>query len=105
MDPLRLDVVPRGKGYVAESRIPAITALGNSPEEAAENARLMAVAHFAKDPRPITMIVRISQPGLHTIVMQPVLETFSLDTSAVKPDWRYMATVTNDGTTRATGSE
>jgi hypothetical protein len=104
MDPLRLVVTPRGKGYVAESQLPALTALGTSPEDAAENARLMAIAFFAKGPRPVTMIVRLSEPGINTIIMQPFLETFSLDASA-KSDWRYMASVSSDDAARIAGSE
>jgi hypothetical protein len=69
-DPLRIRVAPRGNGYVAESRSPEITALGSTPEEAAENARSMALALY-DDARPTTMLLRICEPGRETIVMQP----------------------------------
>jgi hypothetical protein len=95
MDQLRLDVIQRGKGYVAESRAPEITAVGASPEEAAENARLMAMALFTKDQRPTTLLVRVCEPGLCTIIMQPLERAFSLAVVGEKPAWRYMASVSN----------
>jgi hypothetical protein len=96
MDPFRLVVTPRGKSFVAESREPAVTALGSSAVEAAENARLAALAFFAKRPRPTVLIVRLSEPGLSTIVMQPLREVFSV-TREDTPNWRYIASVTDDG--------
>jgi hypothetical protein len=91
VDSLYLVVTPRGKGYVAESRALEITALGSSTEEAAENARLMAIALFAKGPRPSSLIVRFDEPGLHTILMQRIYERVSLAPLSEKPEWRYMA--------------
>jgi hypothetical protein len=43
MNSLCLTVVPRGTRFVAKSASPALTALGSTTEEAAENARLMAL--------------------------------------------------------------
>jgi len=105
MDTLRLDVTPRGKGYVAESRRPELTALGSSPEAAAENARLMAIALFATATRPTTLIVRLNEPEVCTIVMQPVEEPFSLAAPSERPDWRYIASVTNDGSSKEAAGE
>jgi hypothetical protein len=104
MDPLRLVVIPRGKGFVAESRDPAVTALGSSAEEATENARLAALALFEKGRRPDMLIVRLNEPGLCTIVMQPLQKTFSI-TADDKPEWRYIASVTNDGGPKKAASE
>jgi hypothetical protein len=99
MDALYLVVTPRGKGYVAESRALEITALGSSKEEAAENARLTAIALLAKGTRPASLIVHFNEPGLHTILMQPTGERVSLAPLAEKPAWRYMASITSDGVT------
>lgn len=96
MDPLRIVVALRGKSYVAESREPAITALGSSAVEATENARLAALALFAKRSRPTMLLVRLSEPGSCTIVMQPIEKAFSIAADD-KPEWRYIASVTNDG--------
>jgi hypothetical protein len=93
MDPLYLVVTPCGKGYVAESRVPDITALGASPQVAAENARLAVIAHLAMDARPFALILRVNEPGLRTIVMQPIDECISLTPIAEKSEWRYMASV------------
>jgi hypothetical protein len=105
MDTLRLDVTPRGKGYVAESHRPELAALGSSPEDAVENARLMAIELFARAPRPTTLIVRLNEPGVCTIVMQPVEKPFSLAAHGDKPEWRYMASVTNDGASKEAAGE
>jgi hypothetical protein len=103
MDQLRLLVTPRGKGYIAESRDPAVTALGSSAEEATENARRAALSLFSKGPRPTMLIVRLSEPGLRTIVMQPIDEPFSI-AGEDKPEWRYIASVTkDDGPQKAAG--
>jgi hypothetical protein len=104
MDPLRLVVIPRGKGFAAESRDPAVTALGSSAEEATENARLAALALFAKGLRPNMLIVRLNEPGLCTIVMQPLEKAFSI-TADTQPEWRYIASVTNDGGPKKAASE
>ncbi len=82
MGPLRIRVAPLGKGYLAESRMPQITAMGASAEEAAENARLMAVDvfnAFTNASYPSTLIVRIDEPGRNVIAMQSTLQPFSLD--------------------------
>jgi|GEM_PF-3994683 hypothetical protein len=96
MNTVRFDVSPRGKGYVAQSTTPAITALGASPEEAVESARLMALVLFAKGPRPEMLVVYLDEPGIRTIVMQPINKTFTLTTVAKETGWHYMASVTND---------
>ncbi|HEY8314636.1 MAG TPA: hypothetical protein VIG51_10775 [Candidatus Baltobacteraceae bacterium] len=82
MEPLRVRVTQLGTGYVAESYAPAITGLGSSPEEAAENARIKALAvfdAFARESQPATLIVRIDEPGRSAIAMQPMEKRFSLD--------------------------
>jgi hypothetical protein len=96
MDPLRLVVMPRGKRFVAESHDPAVTALGSSAEEAAENARLAALARLEKGRLPKMLIVRLNEPGVCTIVMQPLQKAFSITTDD-KPEWRYIASVTSSG--------
>ena len=81
MDPLRIHVMPLGRGYLAESRIPAVTALGASAEEAAENGRLMAIAvfdAFGSRAHPSTLIVRIDEQGRSAIAMQSIDKPFSL---------------------------
>ena len=93
MDSLCLTVVPYGKRFVAKSTSPALTALGPSPEEATENARLMAIALFATGPRPTMLIARINQPGLCTIIMQPLEKAFTIGSMVEKVGWRYMASV------------
>jgi len=95
MEPFRLNVVPRGKGYVAESRDPQLTALGSSPEEAAENARLMALALYVNGARQSTLIVRTNGPALCTIVMQPIDKPVTPVADGEELEWRYMASVTN----------
>ena len=95
MEPLRLNVMPRGKGYVAESRNPELTAVGSSPEEAAENARRMALALLANTAGPRTLIVRINEPGLRSIIMQPLDKRVFLAVAGEDLDWRYTASVTN----------
>jgi hypothetical protein len=96
MDTLRLDVRPRGKGYVAQSTAPEATALGLSPEEAVESARKMALALFANGPRPTMLLVYFNEPGIHTIIMQPIEKPFTLTAVAEDVGWRYMASVTDD---------
>jgi hypothetical protein len=104
MDTFRLNVSPRGKGYVAKSGTPGATALGSTPEEAVESARLMALAVFGKGPRPTTLIVYLSMPGVRTIIMQPMDRTFTLAAIPEKANWRYMASVSNDASiTEAAG--
>jgi hypothetical protein len=93
MDTLRLNVRQRGKGYVAQSATPETTAMGSSPEEAAERARLMALAHFGKSSRPTMLIVYLDEPGTRTIVMQPIDRAFALVAVAEENEWRYMASV------------
>lgn len=81
MGPLRIHVMPLGRGYLAESRVPAVTALGASAEEAAENGRLMAMAvfnAFRSCAHPATLIVRIDERGRSAIAMQSIDKPFSL---------------------------
>jgi hypothetical protein len=105
MDTLRLNVSPRGKGYVAQSTAPAVTALGSSPEEAVESARLMALALFAKGPQPKMLIVYLDEPRIRTIVMQPMDKAFTLAALAEPTGWRYMASVSNDTPAMEAASE
>lgn len=96
MDQLRLNVTPHANGYVAESRAPQLTAIGASPQEAAENARLMALAAFGKSGGPTTLIVRINEPGRRTIVMQPANMPASFVATDEGVEWRYIASITAD---------
>jgi hypothetical protein len=72
-------------GFVAESLMPAFTAVGSVPEEAAENARILALAIFAAGPRPADFIVRLNAGGRSSIVKQPLDQPIALSTSA--PDF------------------
>jgi hypothetical protein len=96
MNTLRLNVCPRGKGYVAQSIAPEVTALGSSPEEAVESARLVALDLLAKVHRPKMLIVYLDEPGISTIVMQPIDSAFALAAVAKETGWRYIASVPND---------
>ncbi len=81
MGPLRIRVIPLGRGYLAESRTPEVTAFGATAEEAAENGRLMAMAvyeAFLEGVYPRTLIVRIDEPGRIAIAMQTIDRPFSL---------------------------
>jgi len=50
------------------------------------------------------LIVRLNEPGLCTIVMQPLEKAFSI-TADTQPEWRYIASVTNDGGAEKAASE
>jgi hypothetical protein len=91
MDTLVLNVTPRGNGFVAVGRRPALTAVGPSPAEAVEDGRLFALALYGKGPRPRTLIARINEPGVSPIVMQPVDKVFEAFGNAEKSGWRYVA--------------
>jgi hypothetical protein len=95
MDSLRLNVTPRNIGYVAESLIPEVSAEGSSAQEAAENARLVALALYPKGARPDVLIVCVKEPGACTIIMQSINKALSLAPQADAGDWRYIASVTN----------
>jgi hypothetical protein len=95
VDTLRLDVRPRGRGYVAQSAVPPATAMGASPEEAAERARLRVLALFGKSARPSMLIAYLDEPGTRTIVMQPIDKPFALAAVAGEKEWRYIASVSD----------
>jgi hypothetical protein len=76
--------------FVAESTSPAFTALGSSPEEATETLRLIAIAKIGSGAKPDMLIARINEPGLCTIIMQPMGKAFT--TECVQA-WHYMASV------------
>jgi hypothetical protein len=103
MNPLRLIVTPRGNGYVAKAMEPTITALGTSPEQAVENARLMAIAMGNGEGRASMLLVRIDEPRRSTIVMQPLGKTFSLKAIDGEVSWRYLASVTTDDPSNRAG--
>jgi hypothetical protein len=92
MDSFRLTVVPQGTRFVAKSTTPPLTALGSSPEKATETLRLMALAQLGSGQRPEMLIARINQPGLCTIVMQPIEKSFTA-ANLEEVGWRYMASV------------
>jgi hypothetical protein len=99
MGPLRVRVVPLGKGYIAESSAPLITALGSSAEEAAERARLMAIEAlqtYGSHSYPDTLIVRIDEPGRSAIAMQSMHAPFSLATEGKEFCSLYFAAGGND---------
>lgn len=72
MGPLRLTVTSREKGFVARNSEHTITAFGQTPAGAAENARTMAISVIAKPIRPTILLLRFDEPGTRTIVMQSV---------------------------------
>jgi hypothetical protein len=94
MNPLRLTVASRGKGYVAYSDLAEITAMGSTPTEAAENARLTATSAIPAPSRPTMLLVNVDEPGVSTIVLQPLDEPVSLDAFAEHQQWRYIASAT-----------
>jgi hypothetical protein len=81
MTPVRVHVISLGNGYLAESQEPLLTAAGTSAEEAAENARVMALdfAALAGQRYANTLIVRIDEPGRCVIAMQSLEQPFSLE--------------------------
>ena len=99
MDPFRIRVAPLGKGYMAEAHEPLVTAMGASAEEAAENARLMAMdlmKAFASRSYPSTLIVRIDEPGRSAIAMQSMDKPFSLEGVGKEPGSCYFDSAGND---------
>jgi len=103
VNPLRLIVTPRGNGYVAKATAPTITAVGATPEQAVENARLMAISLCNPDGRSSMLLVRIDEPRQSTIVMQPIGKTFSLKAIDGEVAWRYLATVTAEDPSNRAG--
>ncbi len=93
MDSLQITVVPHGERFVAKSRSPVLTALGSTPQEATETARVMAIALLGSEPRPATLLARIDQPGLCTLVIQALEKPFTTASMVEKVGWRYMASV------------
>jgi hypothetical protein len=93
VNPLRIDVVVRGSRWVAECGAPLVTAVGASAEQAAENARLMALASFTRTTQPSMVLIRIEDPETSKILMQPMDEEISLEPSAGRRKWRYVASV------------
>jgi hypothetical protein len=79
VSPLRLQVTPRGSGYVARADGSKVTALGSSASEAAENARLIAVGPAAKGNVPPMLVVRLDEPGRSIYIMQPADRPVSLE--------------------------
>jgi hypothetical protein len=101
MASLYLIVSVRGDGYVADCRVPMISALGSSAAEAAENARVEALLVFGKSDRPSSVIVRIDEPGYTTVVVQPADEPISLRVSDHHSRRSYFSTAINNGNTKA----
>lgn len=81
---VRIQVIPLGRGYIAESRTPEITALGATAEEAVENARLQAIQmlDFQGSSRAGMLLVRLTEDGRECVAMQPLQSGFSLRNSA-----------------------
>jgi hypothetical protein len=103
MSTLRMRVMPFGRGYLAESQVPAVTAFGSSAEEAAENGRRMALALWDcsnSSSRASTLIVRIDEPGRSAIAMQLVANTFSLANAGKECGSAYFDSEGNQVATR-----
>lgn len=99
MNLLHVRVSQIGNGYLAESRIPPVTAAGSSVEEAAENARLMAIELFdmcKTSSHPTTLIVRIDRPGRTAFAMQSMQKPFSLATLGEECGTYYFDSAGND---------
>jgi hypothetical protein len=101
MGPLRLTVTPREKGYVAKSSEQDITAFGKTAADAAENARKMAVAAIETEARPEVLLLRVDEPGLSTVIMQPLDRPVSLAATAVDVKRHYVATEAGDTSLKA----
>jgi hypothetical protein len=96
MNPVRISVVPRGKGYIARAGEPNITALGKTPLDAAESARRMAETILGNEARRAMLLLRIDEPQVSTFVMQPLSRAVALDTKRTDREWHYVASVTHD---------
>jgi hypothetical protein len=77
----RLIVQRRGKAYAAQGSTPDVTAIGASVVDAAENARLMAMALFDVDERPPMLLIRTDRAGMSTVVMQPFNKRVAADST------------------------
>lgn len=83
LDLVRIHVTPLGRGYIAESRLPDITAIGATAQEAAENARLQALEMLEPlDSGKSMLIVRVSDDGRESIAMQSLRSGFSFKSTA-----------------------
>jgi hypothetical protein len=98
MSPVRLAVVPRGQGYVAQSNELKISAVAATAVDAAESGRLMALAMLGKDACDAMLLLRVDEPDVSRIVMQPLSRTVSLDAETNDRDWHYVATMARKGT-------
>ncbi|MGR4065196.1 MAG: type II toxin-antitoxin system HicB family antitoxin [Vulcanimicrobiaceae bacterium] len=81
MAPLRVHVRRLDDRYVAECRVPVVTAVGATPEEAIERARLKAMEAFdafSFGAYPTTLIARIDDGSRSAIAMQSMHRPFSL---------------------------
>ena len=93
MQTLRIHVTSRDGAFVANTAEPGILAAGKTPEEAAENARLVALQKLDKSVAPAILIVRVDEPGRSMFAMQPANRPVSLDGTVADGDWAYYASV------------
>lgn len=98
MNPVRITVVQRGKGYIAQGTEPEVTALGNTPLDAAESARKMAQAILGGEAPRAMLLLRVDEPRVSTFVMQPLSRAVALETKRSDREWHYVASVTHDDT-------
>jgi hypothetical protein len=97
MGPFRLTVKQRGKRFVASSDAHDITSVAQTPADAAECARKMALAACGKEGRNAVLLLRVDEPGKSTIVLQPLDRPVALDGAAkAEASWRYIATVSGE---------
>jgi hypothetical protein len=69
--PFRLNISRRGEAHVAESEAGAVLGVAASAEAAAEKARLALLDALQPNSRPEMLLLRVQQPGIVIIVMQP----------------------------------
>jgi hypothetical protein len=60
----------------------------------------VALALFGTGSRPTTLIVRLDEPGMRTIIMQPLDEVFHVLAPATDSGWRYIASVSSSDDAR-----
>jgi hypothetical protein len=80
-EPFRVNVIPIGRGYLAECKSFAITAGGASASEATEKARSIALeilALYRLGALPATIMVRIEEERYVAFIMRPFKKTFDL---------------------------
>lgn len=89
VEPFRVHVSRLGSGYLAENEPLQITLGAETPEDAAEKLRLIAMDIFssARAPLPSTLFARIDEDNLVAFVMRPFDKRFDLAASVDTLYW------------------